>query len=72
MEVEEAVESGVENVLQKMHSNIDFGLKWLEQWRLDVDDLKKQFPVFRDLLIQRRLYVFNITTERRNKSTWDI
>ena len=61
-EVEEAVKNGTENVLKKMQSNIDFGLRWLEKWELEVDDLKKQFPAYRELLIQRRMYVFSITS----------
>ena len=70
-EVREAIDSGVENVIHKLHANLDFGLKWLETWRLDIDDLGDSFPQFKELMIQRRLHVFNVSTIRRNKAKWE-
>ena len=71
MEVEEAVQSGVENVVSKMNSNLDYGLRWLDTWALDIDDLDKEFPIFKECLVQRRLNVFNILTIKRNKAKWE-
>ena len=54
-----------------MHAHLDYGLRWLDTWKLDVEDLAKQFPVYKELMIQRRLHVFNIQTDRRNKAKWE-
>ena len=67
MEIEEAVANGTQDILHKMHSNIDFGIRWIDSKGFDVDDLKELFPILRKFIIQRRLTMFNTMTDRRNK-----
>lgn len=54
-----------------MHSQLDYGLKWLDTWQLEIDDLGTLFPAFKNLLMQRRLHIFNVSTVRRNKAQWE-
>ena len=68
--MKEAVDNGVKNIPHKLHTIIDYCNRWLESYRLDVDDLSEQFPELKEMILQRRQHLFNGQTKVRNYEKW--
>ena len=68
--MKEAVDNGVKNIPHKLHTIIDYCNRWLESYRLDVDDLNEQFPELKEMILQRRQHLFNGQTKVRNYEKW--